>query len=379
MNVKAALQAFHENFSSRGEIGAGAAVWDGDGEIVCLSGGFQDRERSKPWEPDTPALVWSATKGPASACLLHALDSAGIPLDSPVAAVWPAFAANGKAAVNFRMLLHHQSGLCALDSQPPVEDFDAVRQALERQHPAWEPGSAHGYHPRTFGFLLDGAIQHITGSERLGAYWRRVFGGPLQLDFWIGAPEDLLPRIAPVLPPQGTMSKGDPFLAAFMTPGSLTSRSFASPKGLHSAASMNTREARTASYPGFGGIGTAAALAKFYAMLACGGTWRGTVFLQPETLGALRKTQVQGPDRVLLMETAFSHGFMRDPVAADGTKLRETFGPSPGAFGHPGAGGSLAFADPDRGIGFAYIMNQMEPGVLPNLRAISIVKALYSH
>ncbi len=379
MNVEAALLAFQENFSSRGEIGAAAAVWNENGEKMCLSGGFQDKERSKPWEPDTPALVWSATKGPASACLLHALDCAGIPLDSAVAAVWPAFAANGKEAVTFRMLLHHQSGLCALDSQPPVEDRDAVRQALEQQRPAWAPGSAHGYHPRTFGFLLDEAVQHITGSERLGAYWRRVFGDPLLLDFWIGAPEKLLPRIAPVFPPQGTMPKGDPFLSAFMTPGSLTSRSFASPKGLHSAASMNTREARLASYPGFGGIGTATALAKFYAMLASGGTWQGTVFLKGETVGALCKTQVQGPDSVLLMETAFSHGFMRDPVAPDGTKLRQTFGPSPGAFGHPGAGGSLAFADPGRGIGFAYIMNQMEPGVLPNLRATSIVNALYSH
>lgn len=378
MNTEAALLAFQENFSLRGEIGAAAAVWDKSGEKLCLSGGFQNKERSVPWEPETPALVWSATKGPAAACLLHALDGAGIPLDSAVASVWPAFAENGKAAITFRMLLHHQSGLCALDNPPPVDDPDAVRRALEKQRPAWAPGSAHGYHPRTFGFLLDEVLRQIAGGERLGAYWRRVFGIPLQIDFWIGVPEEVLPRVAPVFPPQGAMPKGDPFLAAFMTPGSLTSRSFASPKGLHSAAAMNTREARMASYPGFGGIGTATALAKFYAMMACGGTWGATSFLPQGTVDLLYERQVQGTDRVLLMETAFSLGFMKDPLSSDGTKSRQTFGPSPSAFGHPGAGGSLAFADPDRGIGFAYIMNQMEPGVLPNLRATSIVKALYS-
>jgi CubicO group peptidase (beta-lactamase class C family) len=199
----------------------------------------------------------------------------------------------------------------------------------------------------------------------------------LALDFWIGLPAELLHRVAPVLSPRALLPKGDPFLSAFLTPGSLTSRSFASPKGLHSAASMNAPEARTASYPGFGGIGTASALAKFYAMLACGGEWEGRCYLQRSTLENIQSGGVQGHDRVLQMETAFSCGFMRDPVSADGTKLRHTFGPGRSAFGHPGAGGSVAFADPERGLGFAYVMNQMEPGVLPNQRATALVRALW--
>ncbi len=378
MNTEAIRHTFETNFTQHGELGAAVAVWCQSGEPLSLAGGFQDREKTIPWEHHTPILVWSATKGPAAACVLHALEASDTSPDTPVAHLWPEFAASGKQEVTIRMLLHHQSGLCALDNPPPVEDLDAVTHALARQTPAWTPGTAHGYHPRTHGFLLDAVLTRLTGSERIGAYWQRVFAEPLQLEFWIGAPADVLSRIAPVFSSRAMLPKDDPFFAAFMTPGSLTSRAFASPKGLHSAAAMNTHEVRMASYPGFGGIGTASALAKFYALLAGDGTWLGRRFFKSETLRSLRTSAVQGPDRVLLMETAFSGGFMRDPIGPDGRKQRRTFGPSLQAFGHPGAGGSVAFADPERGWGFAYIMNQMEPGVLPNARAQLLVESLYA-
>ncbi len=377
MNLEALSLAFEDNFLSRGELGASVAVWRQNHPPLSLGAGFQDPERSQPWQSDTPVLVWSATKGPAAACLLHALETARVPLHTAVATIWPAFAASGKGAISLRMLLQHEAGLCALDNPPPVEDREAVAAALSLQAPAWEPGTAHGYHPRTFGFLLDELLRRLGAGESLGDYWRRVFAEPLSLDFWIGLPPHLLARVAPVFSARSMLPKGDPFLAAFMTPGSLTSRSFASPKGLHSAASMNTPAARAACYPGFGGIGTASALAKFYAMLACGGTWEGRRFFEPATLESIQSGGVQGPDRVLQMETAFSCGFMRDTVSAGGAKTRHIFGPSHSAFGHPGAGGSVAFADPERGLGFAYVMNQMEPGVLPNQRAMALVQALF--
>jgi CubicO group peptidase (beta-lactamase class C family) len=142
-------------------------------------------------------------------------------------------------------------------------------------------------------------------------------------------------------------------------------------------AALNTFEARTTSFGAFGGIGTAHSLAKFYALLAAGGELEGRRFLAPSTVELMSETITQGPDRVLLMETAFSTGFMRDPVDAQGQKIRAIFGPSLRAFGHPGAGGSLAFADPENRISFAYVMNQMEPGVLPNPKALLLVEALY--
>jgi CubicO group peptidase (beta-lactamase class C family) len=378
MNTRALTFVFEGNFLERGELGASVAVWREGREAFELGAGFQEPERVHPWKRDTLVLVWSATKGPAAACLLHALAAAKVELCTPVAKVWPAFAAAGKSAVTLRMLLQHEAGLCALDQPPPVEDREAVVEALARQSPAWEPGTAHGYHPRTFGFLLDELLRRLGAAASLGEYWRRVFADPLGLEFWIGLPGELLPRVAPVFSPRAMLPKGDRFFAAFMTRGSLTARSFASPKGLHSASAMNAPEARVASHPGFGGIGTASALAKFYAMLACGGTWEGRRYLDPLTMEHIRRGGVQGHDRVLLMETAFSCGFMRDPVSACGMKTRATFGPGLSAFGHPGAGGSVAFADPERGLGFAYVMNQMEPGVLPNQRAASLIEALYA-
>jgi CubicO group peptidase (beta-lactamase class C family) len=199
----------------------------------------------------------------------------------------------------------------------------------------------------------------------------------MELEMWIGVPEHVLPRVAPVYSSKKVLPKDDPFLSAFMTPGSLTSRSFASPKGLHSAAAMNADAPRKACYPGFGGIATAAALAKFYAMLAHGGTWQGESLLSSKLLMDITSSGVQGMDAVLQMQTAFSLGFMRDPVDAGGSKIRRLFGSSEGAFGHPGAGGSLAFADPERRVGFAYVMNQMELGVLPKERAQGLVEALF--
>ena len=141
---------------------------------------------------------------------------------------------------------------------------------------------------------------------------------------------------------------------------------------------MNRPEALTTSFPGFGGVGTAQSLAKFYAMLACGGELDGARFFQPRTIDWMTATLAQGDDRVLLMDTAFSAGFMRDPVDARGKKTRTLFGPSLTAFGQPGAGGSHAFADPENHISFAYVMNQMEPGVLPGPKALRLVDALYA-
>jgi CubicO group peptidase (beta-lactamase class C family) len=140
---------------------------------------------------------------------------------------------------------------------------------------------------------------------------------------------------------------------------------------------MNADAPRKACYPGFGGISTAAALAKFYAMLAQGGMWRGEALLSGKLLKEIAGVGIQGMDAVLQMQTAFSLGFMRDPLDARGRKIRHLFGSSRSAFGHPGAGGSLAFADPERRVGFAYVMNQMELGVLPKERAQGLVEALF--
>ena len=366
---------FHENFALYGDVGASLSVWREGREVISLGAGWCDREHTVPWTPATPVLVWSATKGPAAACVLHAMQEHDVTPAARVAEVWPEFAVHGKGTITIGQMLSHQSGVSALDRVASVLDHAAVAQAIAEQTPHWEPGTAHGYGPRLFGYLLDELVRRIA-RRPLGEYWRTEFAEPLGLDFWIGVPEEIVAKVAPIFPPKAAPPK-DRFYTAFVTPGSLTLRAFGSPEGLKSVAAMNAPEGRRASLPGFGGIGTAAALAKFYAMLARGGTLDGRTFFQPKTLAWMTTTLAQGDDRVLLIDTAFSAGFMRDPVSSAGEKHRAMFGPSQSAFGHPGAGGSHAFADLEHRIAFAYVMNQMEPGVLPGPKALRLVEAIY--
>ncbi len=376
MDLARITREFQDNFASLGELGASVSIWQAGREIVNLGAGFCDRERTEPWTADTSVLVWSATKGPAAGCLLRACQEHGIALSTPASALWPEFAAGGKAEITIGQIMSHQAGLAGLSQDVPVLDYAAVIAALEVQTPLWPPGSGHGYHPRTIGYLFDELVRRITGGTTLRDYWRRVFAEPLGLDLWIGLDVTNVSPISPIYAPRSAPQKGDPFYAAFLTAGSPTSRAFASPKGFHTAGSMNAPEARAASLPAFGGIGTARALAKYYAMLAHGGALDGRFFFTPETLALMSTVRTQGADRVLLSETAFSAGFMKDPVGPDGRKLRRLFGPSLLAFGQPGAGGSHAFADPENGVSFAYVMNQMEPGVLPGEKSLRLVRAM---
>ncbi|MEX1118114.1 MAG: serine hydrolase domain-containing protein [Terrimicrobiaceae bacterium] len=370
-------KAFEENFSLGLECGAALSVWRDGEECVTLFGGFQDQKRMVPWTARTRVLVWSATKGPSSACVVHALERGGISMETPVSDIWPTFAANGKSGIRIREVLGHRAGLAALtDRAVRFDDPQAVAEALAAQKPLWEPGTGHGYSPRAFGYLLDEICRRISGLT-VGAYWRKHFGDPLGLDFWIGLPEN--ENVAQMLPPRLTASAGEKtaFERAYAEPGSPTNSAFSTPAGLLTASAMNRPEIRAGSYPAFGGIGSASSLAKFYGMLACDGQWEGQHFFSSDSMNQLKTRVSDGWDLVLQRETAFSAGLMMDPLS-EGQKIRETFGPGLSAFGHPGAGGSLAFADPVHKIGFAYVMNQMEPGAMPRERTLRLVRALYS-
>jgi CubicO group peptidase (beta-lactamase class C family) len=369
---------FAENFTSFGELGASVSIWKGTREIHSLSAGWCDREKTIPWTASTPVLFWSATKGLAATCLLHALAGRGLdPFTTRVADCWPEFAQAGKDRITIAELLSHRAGLSVLSQPIDVWDYPGIVAALAAEPPHWAPEEGHGYHPRTFGFLLDELVRRLTSSS-IREYFRTHFGDPLGLDLWIGVPAELVDRIAPVFPARSAPPVGDLFYQEFLKAGSFTARAFTSPRGLHSAAALNKSEALTAGFPAFGGTGTAHSLAKFYAVLAAGGLWEGERYVPEICLQWMSTPIAQGHDRVLLLENAFSCGFMLDPLDASGRKTRHLFGPSPRAFGHPGAGGSHAFADPDHRVSFAYVMNQMEPGVLPGPKALRLVHALYS-
>lgn len=348
--------------------------------MISLCGGFRDAARQVPWQQDTLVLIWSATKGMASACTLHALDSAGLSLGTRVSEIWPEFGGGGKADITVGQVLSHSAGLGALDrTDLSVLDHGDVARAIEGQVPCRDAVGGPGYGPRTFGFLVDEIVRRLSGGIPLGSYWRTHFADPLGLELWIGLPADLHHRAASMLPAKTATANGnEAFLEALAEPGSLTKKAFSSPGGLLAVSAMNTPAARSASIPSMGGIGTASSLAKFYAMLALGGVWRGRRLLGETPISWMTARLSQGFDQVLRLDTSFSAGFMMDPLNASGKKIRSLLGPSLQAFGHPGAGGSLGFADPENGIGFGYVMNQMEPGVLPGERARVLVDNLYA-
>jgi CubicO group peptidase (beta-lactamase class C family) len=364
---------FQENFEKFGELGAAVSVWQNGKPIVDLYGGFRDAHREKPWAADTLVLVWSATKGIGSACVLHALQEHNINISERVAKFWPEFAQAGKEKITVAQLLSHQAGLCALGRRVGVLDYDAVIRALEAQKPLWPPGTAHGYHARTFGFLLDELVRRIAGKT-LSDYWQENFAGPLNLDFWIGLPKKENSRVATMYAAKsGKPPEPKQFYLDLVTPGTLARRTFTSPHGLHVISKMNEPAIRAHPIVSFGGIGSASALAKFYSMLANGGKFAGQTFFSAKTIAWMTTTLADGTDRVFQMPTAFSAGFMKDPRNA----ARRMLGPSGTSFGHPGAGGSHAFADPENKIAFAYVMNQMEQSLLPTEKSLRLVDAIY--
>jgi CubicO group peptidase (beta-lactamase class C family) len=364
---------FSENFEKLGELGAAVSVWQNGEPVVDLYGGFCDARREKPWEADTLVLVWSATKGLGSACVLHALEEHKVDISRPVAEFWPEFAQSGKEKITVAQLLSHQAGLCALDQRVDILDYNAVIRALEAQKPLWPPGTAHGYHARTFGFLLNELVRRIAGKT-LSEYWRKVFAEPLKLDFWIGLPEEQNRRVATVYAAKsGRPPEPKQFYLDLVTPRTLARKTFTSPYGLQSVSGMNTPAIRAQPIVSFGGIGSASALAKFYSMLANGGKLDGQTFFSEETIAWMTSVLADGMDHVFQIPTAFSAGFMKDPR----NSTRRMFGTFPNAFGHPGAGGANAFADPENRLAFAYVMNQMEQQVLPNEKSLRLIDAIY--
>jgi CubicO group peptidase (beta-lactamase class C family) len=371
-------EIFQSNFVRGVEVGASVAVWQNGAQAFCFYHGWRDGERELPWTADTMVLVWSATKGLASACLLHALEGAGLDLSTRVAEFWPEFAQAGKEHLTVGEVVSHRAGLSALtDKTVGLRDHDAVIRAVELQAPLWSEREEHGYSPRIYGYIADESVRRLTGIP-LGEYWRKQFGEPLELDLWIGLPASLHHRAAQMIAARaGCGDPEDQFSQAMAMPGSLTREAFSTPAGAMSPSAMNSPALRAASFPAFGAIGSADSLAKFYTMLSLEGNWDGRQYFSATAIRWMTTRLAQGVDKTLQTETAFSAGFMLDPLDASGKKKRYTFGPTISAFGHPGAGGSLAFADPENHLGFAYVMNQMESGVLPKSRAVALVHALY--
>ena len=369
----AVKQAFAENFVSRAELGAALCVMIDGRSVVDLWGGHVDKLRTRPWAPDTLVNVYSTTKGVTALCAHRLVDEGRLDLDAPVARYWPAFAQNGKQRVLVRHLLNHQAGLPAIRKPLPGEalfDWTAMTDALAAEEPWWEPGTAHGYHAMTFGWLVGEVVRQVAGKT-IGAYFRDELATPLGLDFHIGLPEKDWARVAglrPAPPP----NPGDRTLLfeIIAKPDGMTAKAFVNPLTGLMPGLVSSPEWRRAELPAMNGHATARAVARIYGALATDGRLDGTRVLSPEGIERARKEQTNGRDRVLLEHTRFSAGFMLPVPGA-------TFGPNPRAFGHPGMGGSLGFADPEARLAFGYTMNKMGGSILVDARPAALIDALY--
>ena len=369
-NLDAVAHRFEQNFNLYNELGASLAIHYQGEEVLSLAQGWTDKTMQKAWSSNTLIPVYSATKGPASATLLMALEKHGLTPQHKVTNVWEKFP-NPNAT--FAEMLSHQCGLAAIDKQVSVFDYAAVIHAIEQQKPNWDLGTAHGYHPRTFGFLLDEVCYRLEG-KKIGTCFRDWIATPLQIEMWIGLPESEFDRVATLYP--GKMTKEDQlsgFYKDFSQEGTLVRRTFNSPKGLQGVKEMNTEQAWTSGLPALGGVATASALAQFYQAVI------GELDLFSEqVMNWMATPLISGEDLILKTPTRFSCGFQFDPLDSFGKKIRHNYGIYDRAFGHPGAGGSHAFGDPDSGISLSYTMNQMELAVLPNIKSLSLIEALYA-
>lgn len=364
-------EAFAESFVQHGEVGATLAATVDGKLVVDLWGGYADAARSRPWARDTIVNIASTTKGLTAVCAHRLVDHGLLDLEAPVAGYWPEFSQANKASLPVHLLLSHRAGLPAIDEPLPTEafyDWDRMTRALAAQATWWEPGTQHGYHAFTFGWLVGELVRRIAGKS-LGTYWREEVAEPLGIDCQIGFAADHDSRVAEFIPPAPGQLDID--LEALRAAGPMVEKALNNPP--KTVADMNTRAWRGAEIPAGNAHTNARALARVFGALACGGEISGTRVLSPRLVELARTEQASGPDAVLFnIPTRFSLGFSLPPQGAG-------FGhSSTAAFGSLGAGGSMALADPVAHVGFAYVMNQMHAGMPPDPRAVRLVDALYA-
>ncbi|MEU3791843.1 serine hydrolase domain-containing protein [Streptomyces fructofermentans] len=365
--------AFVRNFEVLGDRGAAVAVYRDGHRVVDLWGGTKDVDGTAPWERDTAQLVRSATKGVAAAALLLLHQRGVLDLDAPVASYWPEFKAAGKERVLVRQVLSHRAGLPVLDRPlTPAQALEPLpgAEAVARQAPVWEPGTDHGYHALTYGWLVGELVRRTTGRG-IGDWIADEVTGPSGADLWVGLPAAEAGRVGRVGPVEAPENDGAlrarpkrSVTAAYEDPRSLTRRAFGA---ISPFPDQNDPAYRAAALPATNGIATADGLARSYAALIGGAGGRPPLFA-PDTLAAARAEESAGPDRVLVVGTRFGLGFM-------------LHGPSspflaPGSFGHPGRGGSLGFADPESGVAFGYVTNGFRSTVTADPRAQALVRAV---
>lgn len=380
---------FERNFAERGEVGASVCIKVRGETEVDLWGGVAhpatDTTEAVPWGRDTILHVFSCTKGATALCA-HILASRGqLDLNAPVSAYWPEYTSFGKDKTLIRQLLAHQSGQAAVRAALPAGafyDWQYMTQTLAAEEPFWQPGTRHGYHAFTFGYLVGEVIRRVSGRS-LGTFFRQEVAQPLGLDFWIGLPAEEEPRVAPTIPappPQPGQPLPSFYQAALADPTSVQALTLFNTGGyLTTPGESDSRAAHAAEMGAVGAITNARGLAGMYEPLANGGAINRIRLVRSDHLVLMAAVaSTTSIDFNLLVPMRLSLGYVKStdnrylpPADSEGVLLYET------ALSHTGFGGSIGFAEPDARMSFGYAMTQQGPGLGVNQRGQSLIDAAY--
>jgi CubicO group peptidase (beta-lactamase class C family) len=369
LQFEAVKDAFAALFEDRQERGAALCIQVAGETVVDIWAGVADKEGQQPWHSDTILNLFSCTKTFTAVTALQLVGEGKLELDAPVSRYWPEFAAAGKEKVTLRHLLSHQAGLPALRQPMPAEalyDWQAMSSALAAEQPWWVPGEGHGYAPITYGWLVGELLRRVEGRGPGESIVARI-AKPLGLDFHVGLADSEFHRVAHIGRGKGNLgdAAAQRLLKVTMSePTALSTRAFTNPPSIMT--STNKPEWRRMQQPAANGHGNARSLAGFYSGLLDGR------LLESELLDELTREHSCGDDRTLLTRTRFGLGCMLEqPQVANAT-----YGMGPSAFGHPGAGGSIGFADPQRDVALGFVTNNLGPFVLMDPRAQKLARVL---
>jgi CubicO group peptidase (beta-lactamase class C family) len=370
---QAVEDAFTQCFTEHGDIGASAAVSVEGEMVVDLWGGFADKDRSRPWEENTLALIFSATKGMVTTAVHMLVERGQIDLDSPIATYWPEYAQNGKESVTLRHVMSHTAGLPFIDAKLYMGapyDWETMVEACAAQKPEWEPGTQLAYHSTTFGWIVGEVIHRVSG-QMPGQFIAHEIAEPLHAEIYLGLPESYDSNVADWVWPEQSSSPAPPPEPPSDSP-SYRDRigSIMSPNLPHDA--PNTLEWRRAEIPAGNGYANARGMAKVYRPLALDGVHDGVRLMGRSTIEAAIIEQATGYDHILEIDNA------RRAVGYKlvGPEMGESYGHR--AFGHPGLGGAIGVADPDKRMSMGYVMNKVWGGARgTDPRASSLADAVY--
>jgi CubicO group peptidase (beta-lactamase class C family) len=380
---------FRKNFIDKEEIGAGLTVIHKGKIVVDLWGGAKDIETGEPWNNKTMVPLFSVTKGLTAFCFLILATKRKINYDSPVADYWIDFAKNGKDRITIRQLLEHKAGLHRLDAKLDVSDFwnkpDKVYQALVNQTPVWEPGSKQAYGAQVWGAYASELFRRITG-ESAGTFFNREVSLKNQLDVFMGLPLDRSGQVATIYPVptwervsnliphflKGDDSEGRT-VRAILKGNSETQKAYLNPwigsKGLHS---FNDPDIQSHELLWANAIASSHSLAVVYQSILDGSLGkkigRKLKVSNSKILNELTKANAMMYDEVIHKNLGWNLGFMKEEPGI--------FSPHVEAFGHPGMGGSLGFADPKSKLAVGYVCNKMNYRNRPE-KTVNLCKAIY--